>query len=82
MPITNNAINNIVVRFFPHILSPAKTQKKNLLQLFVLSVCLFVCLFVCVLHKIGHTLTVLWSLPTAEVLENVLIHYTRGKREP
>lgn len=76
MPITNNAINNIVVRFFPHILSPAKTQKKNLLQLFV-------CLFVCVLHKIGHTLrTVLWSLPTAEVLENVLIHYTPGKREP
>lgn len=44
VPITNNAINNIVVRFFPHILSPAKTQKKNLLQLFVLSVCLFVCL--------------------------------------
>ena len=79
MPITNNAINNILVRFFPHILSPAKTQKKNLLQLFVLSVCLFVC----VLHKIDHTLrTVLWSLPTAEVLENVLIHYTPGKREP
>ena len=79
MPITNNAINIIVVRFFPHILSPAKTQKKNLLQLFVLSVCLFVC----VSHKIGHTLrTVLWTLPTAEVLENVLIHYTPGKREP
>lgn len=79
MPITNNAINNIVVRFFPHILFPAKTQKKNLLQLFVLSVCLFVC----VLHTIGHTLrTVLWSLPTAEVVQNVLIHYTPGKREP